>query len=219
MVNLNGIQGFCVTSGNTLNCRLWVAPSETSSTQKPLCIFPAFCCCSGCRLAGFGRLCPLWEEWVWSVSQLLTMFNQAKSVLCISTCLHGSEVSRRENLCECVSRLTVNLWWSWLQSIPAGFWDWLLRKCKSSSWPAFPFPLLCWEESLWLLIVQIWLSFTLKDKIFTDGLWNLCSFKKYSWSLWPELKGHTDPLIYLNKYIYMPYVQIFIRLLNGLWCT
>lgn len=44
----------------------------------------------------------------------------------------------------------------------AAFCDWLLREFKSSSWPALPFPLLCWEESLWLLIVQIWLSFTLK---------------------------------------------------------
>lgn len=173
--------------------------------RSPYAFFIAFYCWSRCRPALFGRLCHLfgWNES--GQSPNLLPYSNRRSVFCVSPLASMALRFLEENACVNVFlALTVNWWWSWLQACicsgnSAAFCDWLLRKCKSSSWPALPFPLLCWEESLWLLIVQIWLSFTLKDKIFTDGLWNLCSFKKYSWSLWPESKGHTDPLIYLNK--------------------
>lgn len=189
-----------------------VAPPETSSNSEAPMHFSCLLLLIQMLPSSLWKTVSLvWEEWAWSIPQCLTILKQAKRVLYISTCLHAPEVSRTVFVWICSWALTVNQWWSWLQAFicsgnSASFCDWLCRKCKSSSWPAFPFPLLCWEEPLWLLIVQFWLSFTLKDKIFADGLWNRCSFKKYSWSLWPELKGHTDPLIYLNKCIYISYI-------------
>lgn len=129
----------------------------------------------------------------------------------LMSCFHTPDVSRTGDflnvfLCyqykpQLVMKLAASLHqFSYL----AAFCIWFCRKCKSSSWPALLSPLpYCWE-SLQVLIVHILLPFTLEDKIFTECLWNLCSFKKYSWSAWPELKGHVDPVISINTYV--PYI-------------
>lgn len=122
--------------------------------HPPKGIFLAFYCWSRCHPTHSGRLCHLFGR---NKSDQSPILKQA-SVFCASPlasmALRFLEESSCVNVCwGCHYKSMVKL---------AAFCDWLLRKCKSSSWPALPFSLLCWEESLWLLIVQIWLSFTLK---------------------------------------------------------
>jgi len=102
----------------------------------------------------------------------------------LMSCFHTPDISRTGDflnvfLCyQYKSQLVMKLAASLHQfSYLAAFCIWFCRKCKSSSWPALlsllPY---CWE-SLQVLIVHILLPFTLEDKIFTECLWNLCSFK------------------------------------------